>query len=282
MHYENLPFKYCGSVAVLCELWTPEPEKIPEGGSPLVIFYHGGGWMFGDKNGWGVARHWRDMLMEKGVAFASAGYRHQAYGGHMPTPAADAADAVRFFRRNAAEYGINPDKIMLSGHSAGGHLSLLVSLTGDKFRDNWSDKETECRTLGAVSLAGPASMQFAAYEKPKFNKGVLDCVRALVGEKWEDTETVAEAEPIRYVERGEAEQVHVLCVQPEEDQIVPPGMAEDICRIAAEKGYDFRRLPLEGTGHCWEILKTTEVSPAAKASDGVIFDFVMEIFGLEM
>ena len=143
MHYENLPFKYCGSVAVLCELWTPEPEKVPEGGSPLVIFYHGGGWMFGDKNGWGVARRWRDMLMEKGVAFASAGYRHQAYGGHMPTPAADAADAVRFFRKNAAEYGINPDKIMLSGHSAGGHLSLLVSLTGDKFRDNWSDKETD-------------------------------------------------------------------------------------------------------------------------------------------
>ena len=114
MHYENLPFKYCGSVALLCELWTPAPEKVPEGGSPLVIFYHGGGWMFGDKNGWGVARRWRDMLAEKGVAFASAGYRHQAYGGHMPTPAADAADAVRYFRKNAENYGINPDKIILS------------------------------------------------------------------------------------------------------------------------------------------------------------------------
>ena len=276
---ENLPFKYCGSVAVLCDLWLP--DEIPAGGSPLIIFFHAGGWVYGEKAFSSICVRWREELLARGVAFASAGYRHRAYGGGMPTPPADAADAVRFFRKNAAEYGIDPERIMLGGHSAGGHLSLLVSLTGDKFRDNWSDKETECKTLGAVSLAGPASMQFAAYEKPKFNKGVLDCVRALVGEKWEDAEVVAEAEPIRYVERGEAEKVHILCVQLEEDQIVPPGMAEDICRIATEKGYDFRRLPLEGTGHCWEIPKTTEVSPAAKASDAVIYDFVMEIFGLE-
>jgi len=281
MNYENIPFKVCGSVSVLCDLWTPEPEKVPEGGSPLVVFYHGGGWLFGDKGGWGVARHWRDMLMEKGVAFATAGYRHKGYGGQMPTTAADCADAVRFFRKNAAEYGINPDKIILSGHSAGGHLALLTALTQDKFRDNWSDKETECRVCGAVPLAGPASMQFAAYEKPVFDKRVRHLVRALVGEKVEDPEVVAEAEPIRYVERGEAAKLPVLMVQPEEDQIVPPGMARDICRIATEKGYDFRLLPLEGTGHCWEIPETTEVSPAAKASDDVIYDFVMEIFGLE-
>lgn len=280
MHYENIPFKVCGSIAVLCDLWTPE-TKPEENGWPLVIFYHGGGWLFGDKSGWGLIRRWQEGMLAKGIAFATAGYRHKGYGGQMPGTAADCADAVRFFRKNAAEYGIDPERILLSGHSAGAHLCLLIALTGDKFRDEFSDKETECKTHGAVSVSGTANLNFSAYDKPEFHESIYDCVRALLGERWNDPDALAEVEPIRYVEREEAPKVHVLMVQPQEDQIVPPAMAVELCQVAAEKGYDIRHLPLEATGHCLETPETSDPSPATLAADNVVLDFIAEILGVE-
>ena len=162
MFYKDIPFKFCGSVSVLLDLWTPS-EEAPAAGWPLVIFFHGGGFCFGDKNNSSAAERWRDMLLAKGVAFASAGYRHGGYGGALQAVASDGADAVRFFGKNGAKYAIDGKRILVSGHSAGGQVAMLVGLAGEKFRDNWSDKETECRVLGVVSLAGTPTMQFGRY-----------------------------------------------------------------------------------------------------------------------
>ena len=275
----NIPFKYCGSVAVLCDLWLP--EEIPAGGSPLIIFFHAGGWVYGEKAFSTICARWREELLGRGVAFASAGYRHRAYGGGMPTPPADAADAVRYFRKNAAEYGIDPEKILLCGHSAGGHLALLVGLTQDKFRDNWSDKETECRVCASFAISGPANLNFAAYDKPKFNPEMNNCVRGLLGDKWQDPDARAEAEPVAYVRSGEAAHIPVLCIQSVEDEVVPPGMAEEFARAGADMGYDIRSLLLPDGDHGLHIHgKRNEPSPSAFVADKAIVEFVTEVFGL--
>ncbi|MBR3692734.1 MAG: alpha/beta hydrolase [Clostridia bacterium] len=276
---ENIPYKYCGSVAVLCDLWLPEMK--PEGGRPLVIFFHAGGWVYGEKAFTSLTVRWREALFRRGVAFASAGYRHRAYGGGMPTPPADAADAVRYFRKNAEMYGINPEKIMLCGHSAGGHLALLVGLTQDKFRDHWSDGETECRVCAAFAVSGPANLNFSAYDRPKFNPEMDNCVQGLLGEKWQDPEARAEAEPESYVRRGSAAHIPVLCIQAVEDEVVPPGMAEDFARAGAEMGYDIRKLLLPEGDHGLHIPGSRgEPAPSAFVADRAIVDFATEVLGL--
>ena len=281
MFYKDISFKNCGSVSVLLDLWTPSSEEIPADGWPLMIFFHGGGFCFGDKNNISAAKRWRDMLLEKGVAFASAGYRHGGYGGALQAVASDGADAVRFFVKNGAEYGINGGQILLSGHSAGGQVAMLVGLAGEKFRDNWSDKETECRVMGVVSLAGTPTMQFGRYIDPPFNPALVGGLRSLLGENWSDPNVAAEAEPQSYVERGEAQRIPILCVQPQADQLIPPGMAVDFCRIGSELGYDFRHLPLPNTGHGLEDPKKGGASSAALSADKVIYKFVLEVLGKE-
>ena len=276
MLYKDIPFKFCGSVSVLLDLWTPS-EEAPAAGWPLVIFYHGGGFCYGDKNNSSAAVRWRDMLLAKGVAFASAGYRHGGYGGALQAVASDGADAVRFFVKNGVKYGIDGSRILLSGHSAGGQVAMLVGLAGEKFRDNWSDKETECRVLGVVSLAGTPTMQFGRYIDTPFNSALVGGLRSLLGENWADPAVAAEAEPQSYVERGEADKIPVLCVQPQADQLIPPGMAVDFCRVGTELGYDFRHLPLADTGHGLEVPGKGGISEASLAADKVIFDFVLEV-----
>ncbi|MBR3692735.1 MAG: alpha/beta hydrolase [Clostridia bacterium] len=278
MEYKNFPFKYCGSIALLGDLWTP--DEIPAGGCPLVLFFHGGGWRFGDKSGWAVTWRWKETLRKRGVAFATMGYRHGGYGGGLEQLAADAADAVRFFRKRGAEYGIDGERIVLCGHSAGGHISMLTGFVGERFRDAYSDKETECRVLGAISIAGPANLRFFDYPETPAADEIPGDLQLLLGKNWQDPAVIERAEPLHYVMTGEAAHIPVLCLQGMSDRLVPPRMAEEFCRVGRENGYDTRHLPLPETGHCLETPgKGGSTAPAALAADADICRFVMELLG---
>lgn len=98
--------------------------RSPQDKAPLVIFVHGGGWKRGDKNnatGQSKAPHYR----AQGYAFASINYR-LVPDATVEQQASDVAAAVAYLRSNARQLGIDPDRIVLMGHSAGAHLSALV------------------------------------------------------------------------------------------------------------------------------------------------------------
>lgn len=93
--------------------------------APLVVFVHGGGWQIGDKRG-GEHGH-PQALNAAGYAYASVNYRLLQYGP-PDVAASDIAAAIAFLRAHANEYGFDPDRIALMGHSAGAHLAALVGL----------------------------------------------------------------------------------------------------------------------------------------------------------
>lgn len=90
------------------------------GRAPLLLFVHGGGWSMGDKrsSAQDKARHFRAL----GWAFASTNYR-LVPDATVEAQAADIAAAVALARRQP---GVDPDRIVLMGHSAGAHLVALV------------------------------------------------------------------------------------------------------------------------------------------------------------
>lgn len=91
---------------------------------PLVIFIHGGGWAIGDKkSGTGdKAKH----FSQEGYAFASLDYR-LVPETDPEGQATDIANAIAYLRNRAGELGFDPDRIIISGHSAGAHLAALIS-----------------------------------------------------------------------------------------------------------------------------------------------------------
>ena len=116
--------------------------------APLLVWVHGGAWRFGTN------RALRDTILrtpggeqpntqalmraafqQAGWAVASINYRysHQAL---FPGALHDVKEAVRFFRANAHEFGIDPQRIAVAGGSAGGHLSMMVAHTGDSAAGN--------------------------------------------------------------------------------------------------------------------------------------------------
>lgn len=111
--------------------------------APLLVWVHGGAWRFGTNQALrdtvlhtpggeqpNTQALMRAAFQQAGWAVASINYRysHQAL---FPGALHDMKEAVRFFRANAHEFGIDPQRIAVAGGSAGGHLSMMVAHTGD-------------------------------------------------------------------------------------------------------------------------------------------------------
>jgi acetyl esterase/lipase len=93
-------------------------------GLPVVFWIHGGGWQVGDKS---EVQAKPGAFAEKGFVFVSTNYRmlpEVDMGGIIR----DVAKAIRWVHDHIAEYGGDPDRLLVMGHSAGAQLAALVSI----------------------------------------------------------------------------------------------------------------------------------------------------------
>lgn len=91
---------------------------------PTILYIHGGGWANGSKEQYVL---WYLPYLELGMRVVAVQYR---LSGVAPAPAAveDCRCAFRWVVENGAKYGIDPNRIVVSGGSAGGHLALMTAL----------------------------------------------------------------------------------------------------------------------------------------------------------
>ena len=91
---------------------------------PTLIYYHGGGWVIGDRTG---ATLLFLPYLEMGWNVINVEYR-MASVSLAPAAVEDCRCALRWAVRNAKQFNIDTDRIVLTGHSAGGHLSLITGM----------------------------------------------------------------------------------------------------------------------------------------------------------
>lgn len=105
-------------------IYRPEGDEL----LPALLMVHGGGWNSGNLT----------LQVPMAKEIASKGYvtvpvEYQLIPEALyPAAVHDLKDAIRFLRANAAEYGIDPNRIAISGCSAGGHLANLIGATNDR------------------------------------------------------------------------------------------------------------------------------------------------------
>ena len=95
---------------------TPGPH-------PIVVYFHGGGWVLGDEQS--DEPFCRDLCRRSGMIFVSVGYRH-APDHRFPTAVEDAYAATRWIAAHAAELGGTPGAVMVAGWSAGANLAAVT------------------------------------------------------------------------------------------------------------------------------------------------------------
>ena len=114
----DIPYVESGHPRQVLDLYAPAGAK----GLPVVFWIHGGGWQAGDKSS--VARK-PQAFMDKGFVFVSTNYRLLP-SVDMGTIVRDIARSIRWVNRNIAEYGGDPERLLIMGHSAGAQLAALI------------------------------------------------------------------------------------------------------------------------------------------------------------
>lgn len=104
----------------ILDIYMPQGLK----NAPVLIFVHGGGWTSGDKGLYWFIGH---AFARREITTVVISYRltpEVMHPGHIE----DVARAFAWVYRNISKYGGNPEKIFVTGHSAGGHLTALLAL----------------------------------------------------------------------------------------------------------------------------------------------------------
>jgi acetyl esterase/lipase len=126
--------------------------------APVLIHFHGGGWIRGDKKGVAAA-----PMVRGGVTVVSANYRFTTGtkdAAPYPAPMLDSARVVQFVRSKAAEWHIDPTRIALTGSSAGAVISMWIAYRDDMAKPDSSDpvERQSTRVTCIVPMAGPTTL----------------------------------------------------------------------------------------------------------------------------
>jgi acetyl esterase/lipase len=124
------------------------PESAAAAPRPLVVFWHGGRWSFGDKADY---RFVGAALASLGYVAVLANYRHYPQV-KMPGFMDDAARAALWAAAHAGEFGADAQRLYLMGHSAGSHLAALVTLDPRYFAALGKPAPP---IAGVIGLSGP-------------------------------------------------------------------------------------------------------------------------------
>ena len=114
-------------LGIPARVYTPSGKVGPH---PILVFFHGGGWVFGTLETHGDIC--RTLCHRSGSLVVSVDYR-RAPEHRFPTALEDCCAAVRWCAGHAAEIGGDPTRLAVAGDSAGGNLAAAVALRG---RDN--------------------------------------------------------------------------------------------------------------------------------------------------
>lgn len=120
---------------------------------PAIVFFFGGGWKKGSYEQFAAQA---EYFASRGLVAASADYRIKNEHGTTPAEAVeDAKSAVRWLRSHAKELGVDPNKIIAAGGSAGGHLAAATATLED-FNATADDRSVSC-VPNALVLFNPVT-----------------------------------------------------------------------------------------------------------------------------
>lgn len=231
--HTDVEYARVGDVSLKLDAYVPEGS----GPFPAVILVHGGGWTGGDKSGGPKKAYIAPMhepLARAGFAWFSINYR-LAPQHRYPACIDDVETAIRWVKRHASEYRLDPKRIAISGESAGGHLVALAVVRAD-----------ESTRLAAVV---PFYGAFDLVSRAPPGEPLMRNFSALLGRTHADEAALAllrEASPLAHVKPGLPP---FLLVHGNADNVVPYDQSLKLQARLKAAGVRCDLLTIEQGGH---------------------------------
>jgi acetyl esterase/lipase len=216
------------------------PKEHSEGPLPTVIVIHGGFWR--SRYTLDHIGHLCAALTSNGVATWSVEYRRLGdEGGGWPNTLLDVGMACDHLRALAGEYNLDLGRVVVTGHSAGGHLAAWVAGRHRIPEDNTLYVADPLPVAACVPLAGVVDLQLCWHMK--LSNGVV--VELMGGSPQDVPERYAGASPGDLLPIG----VKQVLIHGTADPNVPYEISDLYVARAKALGDDAELVPLKGTGH---------------------------------
>jgi len=222
------------------DIWYPRDNGEP---TPTVVFIHGGGWIFGSKEG---TVYQLLPYLERGWRVVNVEYR-MAGNSLAPGAVEDSRCALRWIFRNAKQYKFDTSKIILTGQSAGGHLALITGMLPDGgpldnrcYADNKSG-DVPMKVAAIINWYGITDVNDVIQGPNLKNYAVM-----WMGAMPNAADVARSVSPLTYVRGGLPP---ILTIHGDKDDVVPYSHATRL-RDALDKAGDVNRLvTIPGGGH---------------------------------
>lgn len=189
------------------DVWYPRDNATP---TPTLVYIHGGGWIFGSKEG---AVYQFLPFLERGWRVVNVEYR-MASNSLAPAAVEDTRCALRWIIRNAKQYNFDPTKIVLTGHSAGGHLSLITAmLPKGSPLDNRCYGDEDLRVAAVINWYGISDVNDLIAGPNLKNYAVM-----WMGSMPNAADVAKQVSPLTYVREGLPP---VITIHGDKDDVVP-------------------------------------------------------------
>jgi acetyl esterase/lipase len=229
-----------GNIPLKLDFWEPKDNDKP---IPTLIYIHGGGWLFGDRTG---ATPQLLPYFALGWNIVNVDYRMSGQG-LAPAAVEDSVCALRWIYRNAKQFHVDISRIVVTGHSAGGHLSLMVGTF-----DPASGLDYGCL---ADAAWGDVSLKVAAVVNWYGISDVNDLLAgsnrktyavAWLGNQTNRDEIARKVSPLTYVRPGLPP---IITIHGDQDDVVPYSQAVRLHQALDNAGVQNELVTIHGGKH---------------------------------
>ena len=208
---------------------------------PTLVYFHGGGWVFGDKGG---APNLFLPYIQRGWDVVNVEYR-MAPNSNAPAAVEDSRCALRWVYSNAEKYHFDVNRIVLTGHSAGGHLALIAGMLpkGTELDDACAQNPDapEIKPAAIVNWYGISDVDALLSGPDRKTYAVM-----WAGSAADRHEIAKQSSPISYVRHG---QPPVISIHGDADPIVPYSQAVKLKKALDEAGVKNELVTIPGGNH---------------------------------
>ena len=260
--HRNLEYAPHGKRGMLDIYLPADPEARVEK-APVLLQVHGGGWTIGTKDQQGIPL--MQYLAAKGWVCVAINYR-LAPRDPFPAQIEDVKRAIAWIKEHIAEYGGDPEYLVITGGSAGGHLSALAALTaGDPtYQPGFEDADTSVQAAiphyGVYDFAASTGMRKSELMRDTF------LAPKVVKKRWsEDPEVFEAASPLL---RVGVDAPDFFVIHGTHDTLVPVEQARMFVELLKERSKRtvvYAELP--GAQHAFDVFPSIRSAHIVRAID---------------
>jgi acetyl esterase/lipase len=217
------------------DVWYPNAVNAP---TPTLVYIHGGGWIFGTKES-SVLQFL--PFLEQGWRIVNVEYR-MASNSLAPAAVEDTRCALRWVFRNSKQYNFDTSKIVLTGHSAGGHLSLITGmLPKGTPLDNQCYGDEDLKVAAIINWFGISDVNDLIQGANLKNYAMM-----WVGSRKDAPEIARSVSPLAYVR---PDIPPILTIHGDKDDVVPYSQATRLKEALDKAKVKNELFTIKGGGH---------------------------------